>query len=365
MGAVWLARQSGKHGFEKQVAIKTILPEYASDPQFHAMFLDEARISSKLSHANVAQILDLGDHEGVLFIVFEWVSGASLEKICAAAEARGGALPPQIALRIVADACAGLHAAHELRDEAGERLRVVHRDVTPQNVLVRDDGTAKVIDFGIAKARDRLGGATRSGVVKGTPSYMAPEQASGGIVDRRADVWSLGAVLFRAFAGAPPFAVQEQLAEFLLHVREVPELPASVPEGVRAAVARAMQRYPSDRYTTAEEMRLALERASGSLGPAVAPADVAAHLRDVLVIPGKPAAGAVGTATTMPVNARHADHAPSPSPTTPEATGGAASPTPPSPVRAAAGFTRRRRVDTALVFLLLGALGVLGYVLVR
>src|SRR5262249_48955585 len=162
MGTVYLARFAGKHGFEKHVALKTILPEYARDARFRDMFLDEARISARIAHPNVAQILDLGEAGGSLFIAFEWVSGGSLADLCRAAEAHRERLDTGVLLRLVADACAGLHAAHSLRAEDGRRLDVVHRDVTPENVLADTEGFGKVIDFGVAKARDRIAAATKS-----------------------------------------------------------------------------------------------------------------------------------------------------------------------------------------------------------
>ncbi len=298
MGAVWLGRFGGKHGFEKLVALKTILPELAADRRFHDMFLDEARISQKIVHVNVAQILDLGEHAGTTFIVFEWVEGSSLETICRAAKLRNEPLPLTVLLRIVADACAGLHAAHELTDDAGEPLEVVHRDVTPDNVLVSDGGIAKIIDFGVAKARYRLAGDTRSGLVKGTPQYMAPEQASGNDVDRRADIWALGAVLYRALSGGPPFAARDDLAAFILKKEPLRELPASVPDDVRDIVNKAMQRYPFDRYKTADEMRTALEAAIRNHGASFSPAEISALLKKLA--PAKRKASLSSEQATLP-----------------------------------------------------------------
>jgi serine/threonine-protein kinase len=260
MGSVWLARFGGKHGFTKQVAIKTILPELAQNPQFNAMFLEEARISSKLAHANVAQVLDVGEHSGTIYIVFEWVEGKSLEQLCRAAEATGERIPLPLLLRVLADACAGLHAAHELTGDDHASLRIVHRDVTPGNILVSEKGFAKVIDFGIAKARDRVSGETRSGFVKGTPQYMSPEAACRMPLDRRADVWSLGATLFRALSGAPPFTDLQKLLDYMDGVTKLPALPDDVPPDVQAIVARAMQVDRAKRFATTEEMRFALER---------------------------------------------------------------------------------------------------------
>jgi serine/threonine-protein kinase len=258
MGSVWLARLRGKHGFEKLVAIKTILPQYAKDEHFRRMFLDEARLSSRLEHANVAQILDLGEHDGALYIAFEWVEGRSLEQLCQQHES--GRLPIEAALRVVADVCAGLHAAHELTDEQGNALNVVHRDMTPNNVLVSPRGFAKIIDFGVAKARGRLAGETRSGIVKGTPQYMAPEQLRADPIDRRADVWAAGAVLYRVVSGKPPFADRFELEAFIRKRAELAPLPDTIPSDVREIVGRALQRDRDDRYATADEMRVAIER---------------------------------------------------------------------------------------------------------
>ncbi len=260
MGSVWLARFTGKHGFEKLVAIKTIRPELAQDTRFRAMFLDEARLTSRLSHANIAQVLDVGEHETLAFIVFEWVDGTSLEQVCAESTAKRDPLAIDFLLRRMAEVCAGLHAAHELKAADGGSLGIVHRDVSPMNVMISREGFAKVIDFGVAKARDRVAPETRSGIVKGTPQYMAPEQAMGRDVDRRADVWSVGATLHRALAGVPPFADREDLAAFLGGAALVP-LPDSIPSEVREVVQRALRLDPAKRFSDAEEMRVALEGA--------------------------------------------------------------------------------------------------------
>jgi serine/threonine-protein kinase len=261
MGTVWLARFAGKHGFSKQVALKTIAPEFAQNPHSTAMFLEEARISSKLAHANVAQVLDVGEHGEGVYIVFEWVEGRSLEEICRAATAAGERVPVAFALRVLADACAGLHAAHELAGDDGEPLDVVHRDVTPSNILVSENGFAKVIDFGIAKGRDRVLAETRGGFVKGTPQYMSPEQAFKEPVDRRSDIWSLGAVLYRSLSSGPPFPDHAALLAYVDGLSLLPELPRDVSADVLAIIARALTVRAKDRFATAEEMRRAIERA--------------------------------------------------------------------------------------------------------
>ncbi|MFI5302495.1 MAG: serine/threonine-protein kinase, partial [Polyangiales bacterium] len=179
MGAVWRGERD-VDGRRQIAAIKTILPALASDERTRAMFLEEARIASRLAHRNVARVQSVGDEAGALFIAFEWVDGASLEAICRAAEIDGRRIPIAALLTIVADACAGLHALHQLTDDDGRALGAVHRDVTPSNILVDRDGVAKLIDFGIAKSRDRMIAETRSGLVKGTPQYMSPEAACRG-----------------------------------------------------------------------------------------------------------------------------------------------------------------------------------------
>ena len=260
MGSVWLGRFSGKHGFEKLVAIKTIRPELAQEGRFRAMFLDEARTTARLSHANIAQVLDVGEQGSMLFIVFEWVDGTSLEQLCVDSAASGEPLEVEFLLRRMMETCAGLHAAHELASSDGAPLGIVHRDVSPMNVMVSKEGFAKVIDFGVAKARDRMAPETRSGIVKGTPQYMAPEQATGQDVDRRADVWSVGSTLYRALSGMPPFADREALAAFLAG-RPLRPLPDTIPAPVREVVQRALQLDPADRYASADAMRAALEGA--------------------------------------------------------------------------------------------------------
>jgi serine/threonine-protein kinase len=325
MGVVWLARFGGKHGFEKRVAIKTILPELAIDASFRQMFLDEARISSRLIHANVAQILDLGESEATLFIVFEWVDGLSLEQICGGAEDRGVPLPPGVILRIVADACSGLHAAHELRDDEGQPLQVVHRDVKPENVLVRADGCTKVIDFGVAKALRRIAADTKSGVVKGTLQYMAPEQAAGKTVDRRADVWSLGGLLYRAFAHGPPFATMRELGDFVLGGGGLPQLPSYVPPSVARVVRRALERHPGDRYATAEEMRRAIEDAAHESGLGLSQAEVGARLSEAFPEIGRSGASSEPASTKIEA------------PALPSATGTPMSPSPFAHTEPAAG----------------------------
>jgi serine/threonine-protein kinase len=278
MASVWVARQRGKHGFEKLVAIKTILPRFATDPRFQRMFLDEARIASRIEHVNVAQIFDLGEESEILYLAMEYVEGDALSKLHRACMRKGLTLPTQVILRILADACSGLHEAHELRDPQGRPLEIVHRDVSPQNILVSTRGMAKVIDFGIAKARSRVGSDTNSGVLKGKVQYMSPEQALSQTVDRRADVWAVGAVLHQVLAGRPPYEADSQLAALgrLRSGRPPAPLPRDVPGPIAALVRKALSLSPDHRYATAAHLRDAIEQVMVQTGLSATQAEVAA-----------------------------------------------------------------------------------------
>jgi len=284
MASVWLARFGGRLGFERLVVVKMILPQYSQDPRFQQMFLDEARIASKIEHSNVARILDVGEHEGNYFIVMEWVDGDSLSKLNRAAEQQNRRVPTGIALRIAADAAAGLHAAHTLKDRDGTFLGVVHRDVSPQNLLIANTGATMLIDFGVAKARDRVSQETSAGQIKGKIRYMAPEQARGVNLDARADIWALGAILYELFAGAPPYDGANEVATLhkLTSGAPPPPLPPDVPAAVQAIIARSLAFDPDARYATALEMNLALESAMVEIGEATSMAMVANYTGHLL-----------------------------------------------------------------------------------
>ena len=264
MGSVWLARLSGKLGFEKLVALKTILPALCADRSFADMFIDEARIAAGIDHENVARILEIGEDRGHLYYAMELIDGESLRKLHRDMRAARVEFPMGAALRIVADACAGLHAAHELRGPDGRPLDVVHRDVSPQNFLVTVRGTVKLIDFGVAKARERQSEETATGTLKGKVEYMAPEQARGEALDRRADVYSIGAILYELLTGLPLRETSDgnQMAALHQVMTNQPyrALPPKIPHVVRKVVERALASDPSRRYETADEMRRAIEQ---------------------------------------------------------------------------------------------------------
>jgi serine/threonine-protein kinase len=319
MATVWVARQTGKHGFEKLVAIKTILPKFASDPVFQKMFRDEARIASRIEHTNAAQILDVGEQHEMTYLVMEYVDGDALSAIYRSLKKQNVRLPPGIVLRVLADACGALHAAHELRDDAGALLGVVHRDVSPQNILVSTKGVAKIIDFGIAKAKDRVSGDTGAGPVKGKVRYMAPEQAMGRRIDRRADIWATGAILYHMLAGKPPYDGETDVQALMALTSGLPPvpMPPSVPGPIVAVVKRALTPSADARFATAADMQQALEEAMTEAKLVTSVAAVASFLgkhvgdraqkrKDAISFGLKAAAERDRVAQVMRSNAEHA-----------------------------------------------------------
>jgi eukaryotic-like serine/threonine-protein kinase len=204
MGRVFLARHRGAAGFERLCVVKRIHAHLAALPEFRAMLIDEARVSSLVRHPNVVPALDVVEEAGELALVLDYVEAVSLAELLAAAKQSGQPLAPAVVSRILGDTLAGLHAAHESRDLKGAPLEIVHRDVSPQNVLVGTDGVSRVIDFGIAKVREKSF-VTESGVLKGKLRYMSPEQARRKPLDRRSDVFACGIVFYEALCGQMPF----------------------------------------------------------------------------------------------------------------------------------------------------------------
>ena len=266
MADVYLAVVQGPAGFNKLVVIKKTRPELAQDPEFLAMFLDEARLAARLNHPNVVQTTEVGQDGERYFIAMEYLDGQPLNRIRARAPAAFSTL---MQARVLADVLAGLHHAHELCDFDGTPLGVVHRDATPQNVFVTYDGLIKVVDFGIAKAIDSSS-ETRTGTVKGKVTYMAPEQAKGERVDRRADVFAVGVMLWEGIAGrrmwkgVPELTVVHDLInEAIPSIREaVPE----VPEALAKVCERALAVRREDRFASAQEMHDVLEEYLDSAG---------------------------------------------------------------------------------------------------
>jgi eukaryotic-like serine/threonine-protein kinase len=289
MASVWIARQTGKHGFEKLVAVKTILPKFAADARFQKMFVDEARIASRIEHANVAQILDVGEQHETTYLVMEYVDGDSLATVNRSLQKEGIKMPPGVLLRLMAEVCGGLHAAHELRNPDGSLLGVVHRDVSPQNVLVSTRGITKLIDFGIAKARDRGAGDTNTETLKGKVRYMAPEQAHGHNVDRRADLWAVGAIMYHFLAGKPPYDGENDVQTLLLLTsgRPPPPLPTTVHRAIVDVVNRALSTVADKRYATAAEMQQAVQEAMIEAKASSSAAAVASFLGEHVAEPSR------------------------------------------------------------------------------
>jgi eukaryotic-like serine/threonine-protein kinase len=265
MASVHLGRLVGAAGFARTVAIKRLHPHLAADPAFAAMFLDEARLAARIRHANVVSTLDVVSSSGEAFLVLDYVPGESLAQLQRGVADRRDFLPISIACAIVQDTLAGLHAAHEARGDGGEALGIVHRDVSPQNILVGVDGVARLLDFGVAKAERRYQESTQSGV-KGKLAYMAPEQVELGHVDRRADVFCAGIVLWELLSGARLFATPEPAAtvqRILTATIAPPSASRSeVSSALDAVVLRALERDPEKRFATALEMHTALEHAA-------------------------------------------------------------------------------------------------------
>jgi eukaryotic-like serine/threonine-protein kinase len=258
MATVHFGRLLGPVGFTRPVAIKRLLPQFARDPDFVAMFVDEARVAARLHHPNVVGTIDVVATQAELFLVMDYVEGDSLARLCAA-----GPVPPPIAVAIAAGVLRGLHAAHEAKGPNGEPLDIVHRDVSPHNVLVGIDGMARVADFGVAKARGRMQ-ATREGQLKGKPAYLAPEQLRG-TVSRRTDIFAASIVLWEMLKGARLFQGASD-ADSVARVRSAPipslcEACPHVPPALEQAVLRGLERDPERRYATAREMAAALEDA--------------------------------------------------------------------------------------------------------
>jgi serine/threonine protein kinase len=262
MATVHFGRLQGPVGFARTVAIKRLHPQFARDPEFVSMFLDEARLAARIRHPNVVPTLDVVALEGELFLVMEYVQGEPLGALLRGSRERREKIPIAYAVAIVAGALRGLHAAHEAKDERGSPLGIVHRDISPQNIIVGVDGVPRVLDFGVAKAAGRLQ-VTRDGQIKGKIAYMSPEQIRSSGTDRRTDIYAAGAVLWEALAGARLFHADNDVA-VLAKVLEGKVPPPSaltkgIPPELDAIVAQALSKSPDDRFATARDMARMLD----------------------------------------------------------------------------------------------------------
>ncbi|MDB4939372.1 MAG: serine/threonine protein kinase [Labilithrix sp.] len=285
MATVFLARLSGVAGFQRLVAIKRLHPHLAREPEFVEMFLDEARLAARIHHPNVVPIQEVGESDSGYYLVMDYIEGDTLARVLAKAAKSSSTVPYGVTIRVLLDVLAGLHAAHEMKDDHGEPLHIVHRDVSPQNILVGVDGVARVVDFGVARAASRLS-TTRSGQLKGKLAYMAPEQARGAPVDRRADLFACGIVLWEALATKRLFKGDGE-AETLNRVLYDPIAPPSsvrsdVPIALEAVCMKALSRDVDQRYANAQEFGDALEKAARALDSVGSVRDVAQCLQEVI-----------------------------------------------------------------------------------
>jgi serine/threonine-protein kinase len=262
MAQIYLARQTGLGAFERHVVLKTILRERATDQRFVTMFLDEAKLAATLNHQNIAQVYEVDQADGAYFMAMEYVHGENARAILETTLRRGWTIPLELAVMIISGAAAGLHHAHERRGKNGAPLNIVHRDVSPANIMVGYDGSVKVLDFGIAKAEERAT-KTVGGTIKGKYGYMSPEQCKGKPIDRRSDIFALGICLYelttlrRAFKGNDDFETMKRIVagDVILPAVAVPGYPREL----EAIVLTAMANDVNARFQTAQEMIEALD----------------------------------------------------------------------------------------------------------
>lgn len=278
MAEVFLARSDGPMGFQKKLVVKRILPHFGEDQNFINMFLSEARLAAELNHPNVVQIFDFGQADGQYYIAMEYIDGPNLRSLNKAARGTVGPIALPLCARIIALAAEGLGYAHDLKDSAGRPMGLVHRDISPDNVLVSRSGSVKVVDFGIAKANTQPH-LTKSGVIKGKLAYMPPEQLAREPLDRRSDVFALGVVLYELACGAMPFDATSEVSIIQAIMGSEPLVRASVkrpdlPPGLDAIISKCLEKDVSRRYPSCRELQVDLERFIASTGEVVSVADI-------------------------------------------------------------------------------------------
>ncbi len=280
MAEVFRAKRTGIAGFEKIVAVKRILPHLSDNEEFVSMFVDEAKMVASLTHPNIVQIFDLGKLETSYYIAMEYVHGRDLRSIQRRGEERGFPMPANLCAHVVSKVCAALEFAHRKKDDQGRPLRIVHRDVSPQNILISFDGEVKLTDFGIAKAATRAS-TTDKGALRGKLMFMSPEQAWGAPMDQRSDIFSLGVVFYEMLSGQKPFVGEQDLGvlEMVRRCQLLPlrEAQPEVPSVLEAIVMKALEREPDGRFQTAGEMQREIDRVLLERQPPEA-ADLAGYL---------------------------------------------------------------------------------------
>lgn len=284
MAEVYRAESAGLEGFKKTVAIKRVLPHLSQKREFIGMFLDEARLSAALSHSNVVQVFDIGVGDDTHFIVMEYVDGANLKAVIEHRRSIGKPLPVETACFIALRICEGLAYAHEARDALGQPLGIVHRDVSPPNVLITRHGEVKVVDFGLAKANSQLE-ASQPGIIKGKFSYLSPEAALGESVDHRTDIFATGIILWEMMAGQRLFLGDTDLGTVRqVQAAQVPAIERFAPDAPRAlqeVLKQALARDPRQRYQTARDFGRDLNRILFELGRPVSSFDIGGLVSDV------------------------------------------------------------------------------------
>jgi serine/threonine-protein kinase len=261
MAEIFLARETTPSGATRHLVVKRILPHVADDEGFVTMFLDEARLAMRLTHPNICHVYEFGQQDGTWFIAMEWVNGVPLGKLIRKARAVGG-IPVPIAVKVMAGIAEALHYAHRAHDEDGTPLEIVHRDVSPQNIMIAYHGAVKLLDFGVARASNQIT-KTQAGIVKGKLAYMAPEQCRGERIDARADIFSLGVCLYESISGRPLYHRQNEFETLKALMEDpVPSLRAVRPDidpELDAIVMRALAKMPEERFQSAGEFQEALE----------------------------------------------------------------------------------------------------------
>jgi serine/threonine protein kinase len=270
MAQIYLAKVEGLAGFEKQLALKVINPEYADEDRFIQMLIDEAKITVELSHVNIGQVFDLGQVEGIYFIAMEFVDGLDVLELVNGLHAVGERVPCEAVALIGRQICSGLHYAHTKKDAQAKPLNIVHRDISPQNILVSRAGEVKVVDFGIAKAAG-VSSKTQAGVIKGKVHYMSPEQAMGKKADRRSDIFATGIVLWEMLTSQMVYS-GDNVRELVERVRLAKIAPPSknrpdVPQALERIVMKALSRRPEDRFTSAHAFQIELTKFLSSSAP--------------------------------------------------------------------------------------------------
>ncbi len=270
MATVHIGRLLGPVGFARTVAVKRLHPQFAKDPEFVSMFLDEARLAARVQHPNVVATIDVVATDGELFLIMDYVRGESLSKLLRTIRKAGGRVPPRIAASIMCGFLHGLHAAHEAKNERGEVIHLVHRDVSPQNVLVGADGIPRVLDFGIAKAAGRIQ-VTRDGQIKGKLAYMPPEQLSGRDLTRAVDIYAAAVVMWETLTAERLFKGETESETLAKILRDPVLAPSAIVPGLSksfdAPLLRALSRDASKRHATARELAFELEKCVGVASP--------------------------------------------------------------------------------------------------